>query len=588
MPKAHAVYDDKGYCTACYYRLTIRVLCSDCGKQMRMLPGGVALCKTCRIKGRSCARCGKNVPQAALTLTNGDVACPSCARFFEEPKSCPVCGQMSIHLARDFKNGFTEPVCPRCRRKGHITCPCCGKNRNPEGATSDGIIVCKGCLVTDGRPFTCPRCGKDGKKYSKNKCVDCYWLDYTDKKCRDAVALLRHEWLRTAFFGFIKELSATNGAQPVAMRIEKYFLFFATLDGRDVDQGQITTAMLAAVFGADGLRRQATPFGYMTKHNLLPTIDEAELKDADELKRQLDIIEVHEPGWCKDLLVAFHAYLLSIQKRYRKCGWVKERERFQSRTITMALRTASLFLHSVSETCISATQIDQIALECFIATNPGSTNNLRTFIRFINRTKKLFKKLKVETVTHNLPPELFLSHQRYNELIRTWILSPDESLKESLICLIMFFCAQTVKKTVRVKLSDLIKSEDGLFHVKFGRTEITINQKMSEVFTKYIAKRKALSPMEDDWENDYLFPGRRRGEHLSEGAVSGYLKKYEVTAEMIFSSALYYAYLTGMRQAKVLVKAFGITDLTAIKYMNIINPRLRDEIENPLKNKING
>jgi hypothetical protein len=148
----------------------------------------------------------------------------------------------------------------------------------------------------------------------------------------------------------------------------------------------------------------------------------------------------------------------------------------------------------------------------------------------------------------------------------------------------MLLYGQTVKKTVRLRLSGLAKKQDGCYRIVLGRSEITLDRDVSELLSKYLENRKTLSVMEDEWENDYIFPGRKRGEHLSEGAVTYYLKKHGVTAETLFASALLYAYQGGISQPKVLVKAFGITDATAIKYLNMINPRLREEVEKMVAN----
>jgi len=583
MPKAHAVFDSKGYCTACYYRMTKSVPCTECGKPTRILEGGEAVCKSCRTKGRKCIRCGKDVPRAALTVEDG-VACPSCARFLKEPRACPVCGQLSLHLSRDLKNGFTEPVCQRCRRKRHINCPCCGKNRRPAGTTSDGRVVCKNCLVLDGKPFVCPTCGKEGKRHSKSMCDNCYWLQYMERRTRDAVALIRNTWLADSFRSFVRELSAQLGSHSIVPRFERYFLFFAALDGKDFAPGEVTAEVLAALFGAEGLRRHAVPFGFMVKHGLLPEIPENILEEESQKRRQEDILGRLSVQWTSDLLKSFYSHLLTVQLRYQSRGWVGERRRFVPKTITAALRTASDFLEMASEKCISVQQIDQDLLVRFIVMSPGKANSIRAFVRFLCRGKKLFRKLKVPTIRHNMPVDTFLTYQRYGQLLRIWLNPDDVSLKESLICLLMLLYGQTVKKTVRLRMSGLAKKQNGSYRIMLGRSEITLDHDVSDLLSKYIEGRKALCAMEDEWENDYLFPGRKRGEHLSEGAVTYYLKKHDVTAEKLFASAILYAYQGGITQPKILVKAFGITDGTAIKYLNMINPRLREEAEKLVSN----
>lgn len=76
-----------------------------------------------------------------------------------------------------------------------------------------------------------------------------------------------------------------------------------------------------------------------------------------------------------------------------------------------------------------------------------------------------------------------------------------------------------------------------------------------------------------------LFPGRRYGEHVTTSAVTYWRRKAGVTAEQLYSSAIYNAYRNGARLPKVLMSAFGITKNTAIKYLCLVDARLVDEVE---------
>ena len=57
------------------------------------------------------------------------------------------------------------------------------------------------------------------------------------------------------------------------------------------------------------------------------------------------------------------------------------------------------------------------------------------------------------------------------------------------------------------------------------------------------------------------------------------MKKAGVSSDQLFATSIYNAYQNGLRLPKVLVRAFGITDTTAIKYLNMLDPRLVMEIE---------
>ncbi len=580
MSKAHAVHDGKGYCQACYCRVFKPVFCEKCGATTRT-PGGVgpAVCKACRTLDRQCVRCGKDVPQAGLIVGDG-VACPSCARYFKEPRYCPVCGQMSFHLSRDFKNGFTEPVCQQCRRKGHITCPSCGKNRRPAGTTTDGRVVCATCLATDGKPFLCPKCGKEGRRHSAERCEECYWTDNVDNKLKGAVAMLSREWVREAFSGFIPALAERVGVHVATLRLERHFLFFAKLDACIEGPEAATEEAFVAVFGAEGLRRHAAAYGYLIKSNLINRHSANALKRAVLESKMGQLLRACEERWYNDLLIRFRDHLRRVGERYADRGWVGEKERFGPRTILGALRSASKFLDSLDpEKIRTVQQIEQVHLELFIASNKGYRDGVRAFVRYLNKTQKLFKKLEVVSISRNLPPDVFVDSTKYLSLIKEWIAATDDSIKEALIGMLMLLYAQRAKQIVRLRLSDIAHGHDGVYRVIFGKTEIPLDRRVGTLLDRYLPIRKALAVMEESWENDYLFTGRATGDHLTEAAVSYYLKKHGVTAEQLFATSILYAYLSGLRHPKVLVKAFGIRDITAIKYLNLINPRLRDEVE---------
>ena len=580
MPKAHAIYDDKAYCQSCYCRIFKPVACDSCGKTVRT-PAGVepATCKKCKTIGRTCVRCSKNVPKAGLVVEGG-VVCPSCVRYFKEPQQCPVCGQLSLHLARDFKNGFTEPVCQQCRRKGHITCPSCGKNRRPAGTTTDGRVVCKTCLARDGKPFVCPKCGKEGKRHSSTRCDACYWLDSVERKLRDAISLLEHEWVRDAFSGFILALSHRIDSRTAAIRLERHFLFFARLDALFDKPMAATARGMISAFGLNGLRRHAAAYGFLVKAKIIPKQSADEIKNEASIEEQAKLLRACEGIWYHNLLTNFLEHMNRVGQRYADRGWIGNKQRFSPRTVLMGLRSAAKFLDSLDpETVWSVQQIEQIHLDRFLASQKGYRDSVRSFVRYLNKTQKLFRKLKIETVTRNIPPHIFLDRKKYTELLKGWLSPPDDAVKESIIGLLMLLYAQRAKHLVRLRLSDISHGNDGVYRVIFGRTEIPLDHRLGALLDRYLSTRKALAVMEDSWENNFLFTGRFQGEHLTEAAVSYYLKKHNVTAEQMFATSILYAYLGGLRHPKVLVKAFGITALTAIKYLNLISPRLRDEIE---------
>lgn len=580
MAKAHAVHDGVAYCGTCYAREFKPVACASCSRTVRTPGGqGPALCKACRVEGRVCIRCGKPTPRAGLTVEGG-VACASCARYFKPPQPCPVCGQMSLRLARDLKAGFTEPVCPSCRSKGHITCPTCGKHRRPAGLNAADRVVCARCLADDGKVFVCPKCGQEGRRHSAHRCEGCYWKDTLQSRVSDAAALIRGDWLRAAFTAFAGELADRLGGRIVALRINRYFLFFAKLDACCDRPSAVTPGRMVEAFGVDGLRRHAIPFGYLVKAGVIPRPSAEALELAQEQDRQMRLIETVAGVWYHDLAGRYLQHLETIGERYYRRGWTGKNARFIPRTVTSNLRAALVFLKNANRGGAAAVQqIEQTHLDRFCLEHPGYRNGIRSFVRFLNGKERLFRKLAVEPVPSSVPQNAFLSQSQYQGLLATWTGSNDDGLKEALIGLLMLLYAQPVKRLVRLRLVDLQRDRSGVFRIVFGNAEIALHKRVGRLMDRYLAVRTTLAAMDDPWDNAYLFPGRTMGSHLTEAAVTYYLKKQGVTADRLFATAIHQAYLNGVRHPKVLVRAFGISSVTAIKYLNLIEPRLRDEVE---------
>lgn len=583
--RAHAKVGGQLYCHSCYMRELDSEPCSKCRKLTRLqTDSGVVLCRSCRAADRSCIRCKKPVPRAALTTKDG-VACPSCAVYYKEPRPCAVCGQQKLRLSRDFKQGFMEPVCQSCRRIGFISCACCGKDRRPAGVNAANKPICKPCVALGGQPFVCPKCKKEGRRYSSTRCEECYWSDSANKRAQLAAANLTHLWSREAFVGFFAELRKRIPAKIAALRIERYFLFFAKLDTAIPDSRKVDAEALAGMFGADGLRRNAVPYGYLVKSGIVKASTDEQIQAGVERRMQQALLERSRGKWFEDLLMRFHRYLEKIHERYVSRGWTGKRARFIPRSVTAALRAATTLLESLpNEMVVSTQQLEQSHFDRFLVEHSGYRHSLRSFVRYLNRKEKMFRPLRYAKEQRAFPAGLLLERPKYEELVGIWLQPDDKHLKESLVCSLMLLYAQQVSRVVRLQLSQIAHSRNGTYRIMFGQTEIVLDQRIAALLDRYLPARRALATMDDAWNNDFLFTGRRYGSHLTEAAVTLYLRRHHVRAEQLYATAIFRAYLSGLRHPKVLVKAFGISDATAIHYIEVIDPRLRDEVERQVVN----
>ena len=396
--------------------------------------------------------------------------------------------------------------------------------------------------------------------------------------------MLGHAWVRDAFSKFIDETAGRLPSRTTALRLQKYLVFFMKLDACCPSPKRITASVLAETFGAEGLRRHSVPYGFLIKTSIIPRPTTEALRDAQEADRQDRLLARFEGRWYAEVLDRYRDHLQSINERYTRRGWTEGKARFVTRTITQNLRAASIFLTDIDAAGVrSPRQIEPTHLDRFCLERPGYRTGLRAFIRYLNAKERLFVKLKLENVPAALPAGIFLSTERYQQLLSHWLGAKDYALKESLIGLMMLLYAQPVKRLVRLRLTDIQKDRSGVYRVTYGRVEIALHQRIAALMDRYLVNRRALATMEDEWENGYLFPGRLVGGHLTEAAVTYYLQKQDIRAEQLFSTAIYQAYINGIKHPKILVEAFGISITTAVRYMQMLDPRLRAEVE--LKSK---
>jgi site-specific recombinase XerD len=436
-------------------------------------------------------------------------------------------------------------------------------------------------LQANGKPFVCPKCGQEGIRHSSSRCQTCYQLDSFQKRLDDGIVLLQHPWSKSAWQGFGVALLAKTSPIKAMLRINNYFLLFSRLDVAFAKPAEVTpVALLKVTGGLDGLRRFAVPFGYLIQQSIIPEATRDLLEEEAESLRQESMLAALEGKWFAPVLGRYRKHLMSVRARYESRGWKGDASRMKPRTISSNLRGARRFCELLDDKGIRMIQqTTPELLDTFLAEYSGLRNSIRAFVRYLNRKEKLFQRLKLENVPQGLPEGIFLPREKYLGLLRDWLNPADDALRESLIGLFMLLYAQTIKNCIRIRLEDLSKGRDHRYRIAFGRTEIHLDSRISTTLDRYLGQRRALAALETSDENPYLFPGRQFGGHLNASSVSLWLKNAGVRAEQLFATAIFTAYQNGLRLPKVLVRAFGITVPTAIKYLNMLDPRLVMEIE---------
>ncbi|WP_121542721.1 hypothetical protein [Mariprofundus sp. EBB-1] len=373
------------------------------------------------------------------------------------------------------------------------------------------------------------------------------------------------------------ELQTPNYA---AMKVEQYFPFFMKVDTMFTSRDSVCGQKLLKTFGPNGLRIFTTPYDYLASLGIFTPLTRDEIRAEAEKRRQNMYVTQARGKWFEKEMIAFQEHLETIAKRYADRGWKGKNARFRPRTLSSALQVAIRFYNHV-DSCgiISHRQIHQDIVDGFIFQNPGYKQPLRTLVTYLNRHGKVFRKLKIEMVNLNIPTDMFLAPDKCNELIKNWLCSEGKETKKGVIGIFMLMYAQQPSKLVRLRMSEIQRNEKGIYSVAFGSTELELDPRISALFDRYLEHRHALSMMEDDLQNEWLFPGRKYGCHMTSSAVSYALKDMGVSADQLFATSIYNAYQSGMRHPKVLVNAYGISTLTAIKYLKLLDPRMYDEAD---------
>lgn len=581
IAKAHAVHDGVPWCGTCYARVFLPDTCTGCGGRIRT-PDGVSggLCRSCRARGRSCLRCGKPVRRAGLTLPDG-VACASCARYFKPPRPCAVCGRLSIRLARDLKRGFTEPTCESCRSRDKITCPGCGKHRRPEGTDAAGRLVCRLCLELG--TFVCPRCGREGRRHSARRCEACYWEDRVAGRVAEMADRLRTPRYREAFAVYADDLAKRVGAQRASLRLRRDFEFFERMDSAMPDPHRVDEAGLIGLFGTMGVRRMQMQIDHAIRIGLIPPMSQDTLAAARCRAAVETVIARSRGRWYHDVLVRFRDHLETVARRWERRGWTGERRRPAPSSMRNAVQSAEAFLKSIPDPGVAVIgMVGADAMDRFLARNPGQRSAITPFVRYLNRHERAFARIRIPMLPAQLARDAIIPADRVAAIVAR-CLDGSVPAREALILLLMLLHAQRPVRIARLRLTDLSRGRDGVHRLRIrGGNEIALDEAVGGVAGRYLIERRPLAPTDDGGDNPWLFPGRTAGGHLTAEAVRSHADKWGFKAQQAFSTALFNACESGMRHPKMLMRAFGVSVTCAMKYVSIVDPRLRYEADGRL------
>jgi hypothetical protein len=364
MAKVHRRYQGEMYCSTCYYREFKPANCPSCGQRARLhRKHPQAVCLKCEIAGKPCIRCDKTNFTIGKLTDNGPI-CNSCSVHFRPARNCAYCGETSKYLARDFKAGFEEPACPKCRRKDFNTCAVCRRHRETELAPN-GQTICKKCLELG--EIICPVCQGSMPAGYGHQCQTCSLErrlakavnKHCDKFSLPETAIIYREFSKWAVnrSGLLKTVSTLNW----------YHKFFLQLEPLILEP--LTYPILLSNYGAEGLRRWMQPMGFLTEKFSLE-INEDTKNDDSEYRRITKLLNKVPIGTqVRKLLNEYHEHLLNKVNS----------DKATIKSVRLALTPALGLLKSIREDDIPS----QYHLSIYLSKKPGQRAAISGFVGFL-------------------------------------------------------------------------------------------------------------------------------------------------------------------------------------------------------------
>lgn len=313
IERAHKVHLGVPICQTCYERLFNRRVCSECGGSVRALMQDPApVCSKCQNAKRTCVRCERPVPKAAL-IFQGKPVCSSCAHYFKEPKRCPRCDRLSTRMSR-VTGVSDEPICERCQREfTNATCSVCGKHRVRYALTSEGKPLCKTCAANPKAKHNCPDCGVEIGGSDNTACFACSLIRSLRKKVETLAKSLAHPDCISLFRGFAEWSIDHNKVNLVLGKLPKVVEMLGRLENKSDSQLPIDPVLVKTLFTAEEIRLSGLFGMYLAEIGIL-TDAASERATASDVRRINSILLAASSQPWGGLLTSYADNLSSAEK----------------------------------------------------------------------------------------------------------------------------------------------------------------------------------------------------------------------------------------------------------------------------------
>jgi hypothetical protein len=406
-------------------------------------------------------------------------------------KTCRRCLRLKAH-GHNWPEGF---VCGRCfmravRLRG--CCPSCGELRLLPGRHGELGPVCVACAgITTS--FICSTCGHEAQQYYARTCLSCS----LDRRLRQVLADSSGH-VAPALEPLFKSLRSM--ANPVAG--------MNWLKKAEVEQRLRSLADGTRPLTHEGIDTMAGPQGREFLRELL--IDTGLLAPRDKYLAAFKT-------WCPRRLSTIadtatrNEISLYLAWRHTRNLTVRSEAGHLTAGATAAARdqtdAAVRFLGFVAERGLAACEVRQRDIDDWF-TQASSPFRAADFISWAIQTRRC-PRLELPPQPRSSSPDC--PHGRVGEIVRRLLRDETIRLGDRVAGLIVLLFAQHVSRVAQLRLSDLAVLDGELF-LNLGHDPIVVPEPAASLVSQYAAARWNMNTT--NTQTEFLFPGRRPGEHI--------------------------------------------------------------------------
>ena len=299
------------------------------------------------------------------------------------------------------------------------------------------------------------------------------------------------------------------------------------------------------------------------------------------LRSTARIILNKQGTWKEPILKLYSEHLNSRQAKFQNHGWIGDNERFTSKSKVRFFRTIVVFLDYL-EAELDFSHISQLtpnAIDKFSFYDKNNLSGVKILIDLLQRKGMVDRTIKITKPPQKPNIHALLLPKEVADITSLLLAEADtDSIQEALVGLLVLHYDQTTLKATSLRIENIGWDENKLLTIRFAKVDIVIQTLIAEKLSIWLKKRSELLKERGDNDNPYLFVDRHLSLPLCCNNIPKKFSFKNVNLVLWRTSAILNAYRNGVRQAKVLVDAFGISMNTALKYQSVFGELIRDQV----------